>query len=242
MILGNISLVSMNANNTEINLIESSIYISLCAFGIITNSLNIYVFYQLGLENRTFKYILMVSIADLTYLVIFVVQCVLVLRNSTYIEKLFEIIFVNYLTSALAIFVVLIELVNSFERYLILKNNSYFKTISSNLLILICVIISLILYFPLSVSNDIQTKSITLSNDANFVHYKLELNNFGTSKAYDIIVKLIWSIRIFLSAFLLTLINIISAVELKKRLNKRGKLQLNLTHMSTGKLFIFFLI
>ena len=235
MILGNITLVSMNANNSEINLIESCIFISLCSFGIITNSLNIYVFYYLGIENRTFKYILMVSIADLNYLVIFLVQCVLVLRKNTYIEKLFEIIFVNYLTSALAIFVVLIELVNSFERYLILKNNSYFKTISSNLLILISIIISLIIYFPLSISNDIQTKSIKLSNDSNFVYYTLKLNDFGTSNAYDIIVKLIWSVRIFLSAFLLTIINIISAVELKKRLNKRGKLKLNMTHLSTSK-------
>jgi hypothetical protein len=110
----------------------------------------------------------------------------------------------EYLTSSVAIFIILIDIVVSIERCFIINNKKYFfKHISYKIIILLMGCIALCFY-----------SSMLISSEEKKVH-----------KIKQLIQQVSWFIRIFLASILLTIINSMTALGLRKRLNKKLKLQ-----------------
>ena len=104
----------------------------ICLLGLLTNSLNVFVFLSKKLKNKIYKFMLTHSIASFSYLTVSIVYFGLVNEGSVlfklfqldqtknpsikYALKFYELFFMRSLTTILAIFMILIELTISFER------------------------------------------------------------------------------------------------------------------------------
>jgi hypothetical protein len=200
--------------------IQVTLYFVISLVGIFTNMINIIVLNSHGLKQKTFKYLLFVSICDLSYLIIFEVYFIFnitYITNTTYFGQWFKTNINDYLTSCLAMLVIFIDLLNSFDRYFILLNKNYLKNISYRKILFILSLISLALYFPEVCSN----KVIMLNSS-----YTTIKNKFGRSRASSLLIKLVWALRIFLSSFLLTGINFLTILALYQRMKKRKMLKI----------------
>lgn len=142
--------------------------------------------------------------------------------------QIFKIIIDNYFTSCLAIFVILIEINLSIQRLLILKNttlciiNQDYKIIT-----FILFLFALIYYLPqLFIQNILSTRYISKNNTNTSmirVSYSLVNTKFGNSLAGNYIPISLTIIRIILGTIVLTFINIINVIEIKKIFSNKIK-------------------
>ncbi len=218
----NTSLVNFTSPQTT-NMLPISSYPDLivCIFGTITNSLNIYVFLSniTKFKHQIFTFMLITSSVDLVYCALLIynnwAMCKTCQLYTTYFTQLYTIIVFDYITSCLAIFNILIDIIVSFERYLIVLNSKYLRNISLTATILIVSVLSLLYYLPVLFMKNIELIKSTNS-------FRLELNNFGSSRFAEILIIVIQSIRIFLTVILLPSVNILTAIQLRKILKVRS--------------------
>ena len=222
MIVNNLT----RSNDTiDLNLIvnaDKSVYFTITFIGMMTNVLNILVLRSSRLKDRSFKYFLVIAIVDLIYLLIFNIDSLLKLTNlvHTYNEQLFQIVCVNYLTSSLATFVLLLDLVNSMDRCFICFNKYYLQNVSFRKMLVLLLIVSMITYWP-----ELFSKRIVLKkNQIN--RFKLVSTSWGSSKACNMIVISVWAVRFFLTSAALTGINLISVVGFIRRNVYKSKTKL----------------
>ena len=209
------------------------IYFGITTLGIILNSLKIIVLRSGKLNDKTFKYFLVISVADLGYMSIFNVDSLLKILQikHSFIEQLFQLCFINYLTSCLAMFVLLVDLVNSLNRCFICRNKYYFQKLSIQKVLTVFIVFSMIVYMP-----EILSKEIVFNQ--NKLIYDLVSTNWGKSKAGRIVIASIWATRIFLCSFILTVVNLNTAVLLVKR--KSLKLKKNFKMASNESILNLF--
>lgn len=200
-------------------------------FGVITNVLSVAVFLNPKLEDPTFKYMLATSFNDIIYLILtsynimkYCAECPL---YTSYFTQIYLIYINDYLTSSLAIFNILIDIVISFQRYFILLNKPYCQNISYKWVLFIIMVVSLVYYFPLIFFKDILVISNSTSSADVETKYAATKNALGNSN-FGKITPIVLSVgRIFLGVGVLTFINIMNAYEFKKRFYKKNGKNLN---------------
>lgn len=224
---------SANGTNSSNTLFSIDIFFLLpigfiCILGVTFNSLNITVFLNPKMKDPTFKYMLAMSISNLFYngflsygIALYCSECSI---SKTYGTQVFVIFIDHYLTSCLAIFSNLVEIILSLQRYFILTNNIYSKNISYRWAISIIAFISFVFYLP-SLFSDKIAETVYFNNNNTTIYYTVVPSEFGKSTT-AVHIGIAWSvIRIILSSIILSSINILNVIEFRKLYKKRIKLR-----------------
>lgn len=207
---------SSNGFKNEISFIRLYIIPTVCLFGTISNFLNIVVFVNKKMKDISFKYMILISLSDMTYLGLLlyasIIWCETCSFYSYYFTKLYEFIIDYYITSCLAILSILTEISLSVHRSLILLNKC--QKISFRIPLIIIIVISFIYYTP-----ELFFYQIIYYNDCetNQIKYKIIYTKFGSmnvSKTIDITLA---SVRIILGVGVLTLVNVINVIIFNKK-------------------------
>ncbi len=224
--------MATNSTNTSAFLMEY-FYLSisrtvLCLFSTITNGICIAVFLSPKLKDVSFKYMLAQSISDFIYsfslsfqiLYFFPIDKV----RFSLASQLYSIAIFSIVTSALAIFYILIAIWISLQRYLLFKNKKLLENISYRKIISFLLLLSFFYYFPAIFQNRIViiNNNSTQSNDTFF---STEETDFAKSSMGKILYIFLEGLRIFLNSMLLPFINVLTMIESKKRLRKKYELQ-----------------
>ncbi len=217
----------INSTSVHItNALPLSFYLSLIVsiFGVVTNLLNIFVFLsnRANMKHQIFTFMLAISSVDLAYCALLTYKswstCEICQLYTVYFTQLYTIIVFDYITSCLAIFNILIDIIVSFERYLIVVNSRYLRRISTQAVIWFVGVFSLLYYSPVLFMKSIE--AIENSSES----FRLVLTSFGRSILAKIVLIVLQSVRIFLSVLLLPTINILTAVQLKRVVKVRSTL------------------
>jgi hypothetical protein len=197
------------------------IKIAFFAFGIATNSINALIFFHPQMKHISFKYMLSIAISEILYLSIHL--CTICINEATQIfwSIAFKVYINEYICRSLLFFIVLAELFLSIQNYMVLLNRPYLKEKSHTWLILCMCIASFLIYIPSPLSRKIspvQPENSTYNVTEN--RYKLEFNGFGLSLAGKLALIITPIVRLILGSILLPLINIIIALEFRKRFLK----------------------
>ncbi len=217
----------INSTSVHItNALPLSFYLSLIVsiFGVVTNLLNIFVFLsnRANMKHQIFTFMLAISSVDLAYCALLTYKswstCEICQLYTVYFTQLYTIIVFDYITSCLAIFNILIDIIVSFERYLIVVNSRYLRRISTQAVIWFVGVFSLLYYSPVLFMKSIE--AIENSSES----FRLVLTSFGKSILAKIVLIVLQSVRIFLSVLLLPTINILTAVQLKRVVKVRSTL------------------
>lgn len=86
----------------------------ICLFGLVTNLLNILIFFKLKDKDKSFKYMLIISINDFLHLAFnvyaFTFYCNNFRLNQTYSAQIFRLFIKDYLAKCSAVFTILIDI------------------------------------------------------------------------------------------------------------------------------------
>ena len=199
------------------------VYFGITTLGIILNSLNITVLRSGKLKDKTFKYFMIISVADLVYMCIFNLDSLMKIfqLQFTYIEQLFQLCFINYFTSCLAMFVILVDLNNALNRCFICSNKYYFQNLNIQKIITVFIVFSMVAFLP-----EILSKEVVFNQ--NKLIYDLATTSWGKSTIGRIVIVSVWATRIFLFSFMLIVINLNTAVLLVKRKSIKLKNNFNM--------------
>ena len=214
------------------DLVWSYVLPSICLFGILTNSINIFIFKNKDLKSSMYKYFLLHSIAELCYLLIcFVYFCLNSIFlpvdvKNTYPVKLFEMYAYHYLTTVMALYMISIELTISIKRLFIVLNG---RLDSSNKLgkfikiLFVFFIGSALLHSPFLLSADILTEPCGQKNTSYFC-YKMIMNDFGNGQAFKRCNTAVSVYRGIFAPGILLIVNSIMLFKFKKQIRKKRNL------------------
>ncbi len=182
---------------------HKSEYLFITLFGILTNCVIIFVF-RFGQPNElTFNHIIATTAkADLAYLLIFHIDSLLKMfkQANTYIDQLYQLFCVNYLSSSLAMFVLLIDTIQSLHSAFNCFNKLYIYTKLRTVVFILLLFVSFIFYSPELFSKNINP---TKSNK-----FAIKSNSWGSSNLCTLITLLVWLIRMILLSVVLIIANI----------------------------------
>lgn len=213
------------------------IYSSICLFGAITVLINISVFSNRRLTDRTYQFLLVEAIVDLLYIVMMgcssLINCgsPCASRTDTLWAQIIRLCLYDYLTSCFAINNILIEIFLSLERLCIISNKQFMQKFNFKPVILCIGVFSLIFYSPVLLLKRFYT--------SDYVVYELLLTDFGASKIGHLIPGILSTIRLLLATVCLFTINMITFIKFKRHVKKKNKLKGNLS--SKTSIFILFL-
>lgn len=195
--------------------------------GVLTNFINICIFISPKLKDISYKYMLVNSITNFFYLVfcfmgLFFSSCINVNCHSsqTLFATIYTISIINYFTSSLAIFRILIEVTLSLHTYCILTQQKWLTKVSYKLILLILFIISLLFYLEQLFAYSIVTIMSDDDEQRSVVYTSVD-NSFGTSALGKSIAVVQFSVRLFLVVVVLTLLNIMNVVQFVRRFGHR---------------------
>nr|QVK45845.1 G protein-coupled receptor [Proales similis] len=196
----------------------------LATFGMITNSLSIVVIAQIRVKDTTYFLMLVTSCADLIYLTLqlfnsfatggpyssfsdfYLMQAI---RHATY-----------YLTSALALFNVIIELVICVRRYMILVNRkNRFLNLPNSIVVLLATVIALLVYLPKFFVYRVVEKESGSSRFAMIV------SEFGRSGLGRFLLISITVLRAHVTLLLMLVINLVTMFKFNSLVNRKRKMQ-----------------
>lgn len=168
------------------NLIVLSLIPIICIFGAITNGLNILVFLNPKMKDPSFKFMLAISIANFLYNSLlsygFIIYCDECKLNKNFGTQVFKILINNYTASCLTVFVTLVEIYLSIQRYFILINKRYLQNLTIQSVMLTILAISLVYNVPVLFCYDILSLK---TFDSNLVLvsslFSTKLSKFGKS-------------------------------------------------------------
>ena len=199
------------------------IAIAICIIGLFSNILNISVFLNKNLTDRSYKYMMAKSAINFFYLLIsllneFFIYCIKCPVTYTYFANIYAYVIGFYLCSSLALLRILIELTISFRIYQILKNKIWLNNVSYKLVVLIFLVISVVYYSEKPFTYMIQSVYIpSIGQNLYFLVY----TEFGLSKSYTFLSIGLEMIRMSLSVIVLTIINCFSVFHFRKRFQVR---------------------
>jgi hypothetical protein len=215
-------------------------------YGIISNIINLYIFADPSFDDPIYIYLRAHSIADILYMIgvlicdiSFLIHYVSNRIIKAFIIKLAGLYICLYFTSCLAIFNILIELIVSFQRFLILKNAKYCKCIRTTtpyIVLPIIALFSLVVYlheiiffqvYPEVCDNNGTngTNSTSITDEQCF--YEIRANELGLiyGHMYD---KLVIVVQMFRGPFCLVLMIIVNSMtwhHFKKYMAKKAKIK-----------------
>ena len=117
-------------------------------FCIISSSISIWTFRNIQNKSRLISYVMVVSILNCIYLFCFFFICLIRSQKKSYFLNLVDILLTKYLTSCIAILIILIDIFISVQRLFLVLNKSFMKNVSFSVSLIILVIISMIYYLP----------------------------------------------------------------------------------------------
>lgn len=236
----NITDLFSNATNTQNQTVIVTytlvwyqfVYSSICFFGATTVSINISVFVNKKLTDRTYTFLLIESIVDMLYICMMgfssVINCGTPCqsRSNTLWALIIRYGLYEYLTSCFAINNILIQIYLSLDRLLIISNRSQtiFQKLGLKPTISAIGLFSLAYYSPVLFIR----KYVALGDGT----WKLFLTDFGMSKAGRLIPGVLSTIRLILVTICLFSINMITFVKFKRHVNKKSKLTFNPSQIS----------
>lgn len=213
-----------------------------CLFSVITNGLNILVFLHSKMKDSTFKYMLAISVSNLLYAGLlsygYIVYCEDCSLSKSYGTQLFKIWIEYYFTSCLAFFSILIEIVISIHRYFLLKNNNNFLSKTSFKWITpMLLLISLLFYIPVIFTYEIVP--VQLNDTIIYSKVRTSFGRTNMGRSFPIIQSLT---RIFLSTFILSVVNVANIIGFRQRFKKKIQLKLKnlVAEEQSGKIFRIF--
>ena len=209
-----------------------------CIFGTITNSLCIAVFLSPKMKDISFKYMLAQSVSDFIYLFSLSFQLIeFSTENSITTSLLFQIYSVvidAVFTSFLGIFYVFVEVLISIQRYFIMKNKTFLSRVSHNKVIAFLAALSIVYYIPCMFLYQIETINLFNNSTSKYeTTYSYSKTSFFNSSPGKIIVSFLEFFRIFLNSVFLSVVNILTMIEFKKRSNS-GIRRRAITYSVTG--------
>lgn len=214
-------IISASTSSTSLSptvLFSSFIRIIGFIFGIISNSLNICVFLNPKLKETNYRYMLADSITNMSYQALLFIGTIFgffinISSNQFYFSAFFQISITNYFTSSLAIMRIAIEITLSVQIYCILRNKNWINRVSYKVMLTIlgtlCVVIYLFIPFQYNIVQTIAQNGST--------QYTPVLNDFGNSSLGKSLAVSVTLFRLFLVSIVLSILNILNAIEFRKR-------------------------
>jgi hypothetical protein len=207
----------------------------ICAFGMVTNALCVYIFMRLKLKQDLYKYMLASSCICFLYLFMcffsFTIRCSpLCSFNSTYAARLYHLYIFLYVTSILGISKGFIELFICLERFLAMKN--LMRKISYKLVLLVILILSTFIYT--TVLLDFQIRADSSTNNSTPVVFVVNKSDFGQTNEMKALVITTSCIRGPVILFALFMLDILSIIQFK-RILKRKKWLLSIDKANNTK-------
>jgi hypothetical protein len=166
----------------------------ICYISLLSNILNIAVFFCLESNRKIYKYMLLKSIINSIYLFacsfIFLLKCGQFCNDLKhyYLVKLYQLYIFNYLTSCLGLLDLFIELIICFSRYAVISNEYYVKDRNKKMkrvgdcVIFILITFSFLFYIPNIINYSIIPINVANSTFTNItngispIKYQLVLN------------------------------------------------------------------
>jgi hypothetical protein len=184
----------------------------ICIFGMFSNIISVIILTNSKIRNySTFKYMLATSISNFFYLLLIMPST---LENcSTYCSFILKTYWFNflrlylfiYLTSCLAIFSILVDIVLSLKYYQIITNKLYEDNVSPvKRIIFLLTIISILYYLPAVFLNSIEN----CQNNQREEQYEIANKDLNFS-----IEMILHTIRLILVFVILTVINILNCIK-----------------------------
>lgn len=192
---------------------------ALTSFGILSNLVNIAVFFSSSLKDITYHYMLVKSVVNLAYLLFsllneFFIYCALCPQTFTYFASLYATAISFYLNGSLAIMRILIEIAISTRIFTILINRVWLNRVSYRVIISTIGIFSIVFYLEKPFCFEI----VYL---AKYNIYYLAYTSFGKSRLYTIMSLAQEMIRMMLTVVVLTIINVLNLVHFRRRFKSR---------------------
>ena len=202
----------------------------LCIFGVISNSVNIFVFMNHKMKDPSFKYMLAISISNVFYLGInsywFTFYCQGFHLNKYYLTQIYSLYFSEYFERCCALFSLIVEIFLSYERYMVLLNRMNYRNETHNYVLFILLMIALVYYMPLLIFKEIKNfeTNSTVMDNSQASYYHLERTEIGSNSIGKILPIILTSLRLFLNICVLTTFNLLNLYEFRKRYSKIGNL------------------
>ena len=226
---------------------------SICFIGLFTNATNIIVFAQTKtLKNKIYRYFLSHSIADFIYIALCLARFAIKLSDKlhySYWGQIFELIAYRYLTGALPLFMIFLELTIATKRLLMILNINLTIKLKVKTNVFIFGTISLILLLPLAFSTRIVDQ-----NSCKFTYFLSKCSNHSSSVfalteenvPYVTFLKrtysVVFSFRGLVAPLVLLLVNIGIIIKFRQHCRKKSILTRSSTRfdlLNKGKHYFF---
>jgi hypothetical protein len=209
-----------------VSILNTFIIPAICVFGMITNSICIFIFVKLKLKNSLFKFMLITSSYNFLYLFLcsfsFSFRCAPFCSfDSLWITRIYQVYIFLYFTSVLAISNSIFELIIYIERYLTMKNINIDKKLQIKWAIPAVTVLSLIFYLPVLFAYTIEKDSVKESA-YNFV--KTEFSKTTQSRALIIFISTVRGPIILVLIFVL---NVLTIIEFKRIVYRKSHMQIS---------------
>lgn len=206
------SLISNDSNNVDwINWV----FLSLCVFGFLTNSVSSIVFlHERRFKDIRYKYLSVKSISNLIYFIlsilsVFFTFCSTCGPSKTYFGAIYSIYISFYYCQCLISLRLLTEIIIAFRTYSIMIKKDWLRKFSFRFIATLLFILVLLWYCYIPIGIEI----IQISGTGN---YRLSYNDFGRSQAFSILFILHAFLHMFLACFVLSIMNVINLIGYKR--------------------------
>ena len=205
---------------------SGSIYI----VGTLLNMICIVVLLRPKLKEPTYTFMLANSFVELAYCLIsaftMLVYCGSVCGQvlETFAANFYNIYFMEYFTSCLAIYSILIEIYISIKRYLLILNRKAFERVPNILVIALLGSISLIYYLPILFVYKVDVKIVENKQNQSETVYSTNLSDFGRTALGTYVPTILSSIRIVLVLVVLLIVNVMSTIAFREHLKRKASI------------------
>ena len=212
---------------------EISVVTFICAFGVLTNIINICVFHNSKLKGPSYKILLVKAISSVIYLTLsigsqYFTQCGYCQTATSYVSQIYAIVVTFYLEFSLTIFHILLDILVSLRRYCILVRKNWIGKYKLTLILILLAFMSLGYY----ASNLFQNTVSYSPENKRFI--RVRINREYIFEVFQIVFQ------IFLGVFVLSFVNIANLMEYKKLYKFREHLSkfIKEKELLTSKVFL----
>ena len=219
---------------------------SICTLGLFTNTLNVVVFSRRkALKNPIYKYFLFHSAAELVYLGACLGYYVVNLDifqpvHQTWFAKAYEVYCYRYLSSSVAVLLILIELTISIKRLHIITNTTFRFKLEFKVITCGSLLVSMLLLVPYLLTTKIAEQDLHHQRDSNVTADTRTYAIMPDDVKYARVLKGLHSsamlFRGILAPFLQIILNVKISVNFQKMFKRKKSLLLNGRHLDKSKL------
>ena len=211
------------------------VFTLLCAFGALTNGINIIVFKSPKLKDKVYTCLLVSCSCEFLYLVTNCLNALLYsgIINASYRNTLpglaFSLYIGGFFSGLLAIYSILVEIFLAFQRYTILINKPLLLNASLPIILSVLFMVSFIVHLPTL------TNYCIVLNDPQNKTYLYTTTQFGRSQTGKILKSVSSWIRIILTLVVLTTMSVMTSFKSRQYFSKRARLGNSFNSHASGK-------